>query len=358
MITAIGNLGPLQKFIDDPSISEIMINGPQKVFVEKNGKKILADTVFTSEQEILQLIENIFTARGKRLDAEVLYADVCLDDGTRINAIMPPVSRFGLAVTLRKFSKTIASLDDLVRLGTLSNKAAEMLVACVKGKINIIFSGGTGVGKTTLLQVLSQNFSPAERVVTIEDAAELQLAQENVISLETKAADRNFKGEVTLRDLIRNALRMAPDRLVVGEVRGAEAIDMLQAMATGHSGTIAIVHGNSPKDVVARLETMVLMSGLNLPVSEARKLVASTVNVIVHLSRFTDGSRKVTYITEIRGIEQEEVVLNDLFTYHLDGIDDDGKARGGLKPAIRFYPLFFQRFQKMGLISDKVFVNE
>jgi len=352
------DLGPLQKLMDDPLISEIMVNGAGKVFIEKDGKKALTDVKFSSEDEVLKLVEKIYTSYGKRVASDVPYADVCLEDGTRVNAIIPPLTRFGLSVTFRKFSKEVSTLEDLIKLGTINEKAAELLVACIKGKVNIIFSGGTAVGKTTALQILSSYFSPHERVITIEDAAELKMAQENVISLETRTPDRDGKGGVSLRDLIRNALRMAPDRLVVGEVRGAEAIDMIQAMATGHTGTIGVVHGNSPKEVVARLETMVLMSGLNLPMAEVRKLIASTIHLIVHLERLQDGSRKITYITEIRGMDREDVIFNDLFVFHFDKMDEHGKVKGSLKPSIRYYPLFFQKLQKLNLISDKVFVSE
>jgi pilus assembly protein CpaF len=352
-----GDFGPLQKLMDDPSVSEIMINGAKKVFVEKNGKKILTDISFSSEDEVIKLVEKIYTARGKRVDKDVPYADVCTEDGTRINAIVAPISRFGLSVTFRKFAKDINNLDDLIRLGTINEKAMELLVACVKGKVNMLFSGGTAVGKTTLLQILSSYFNPEERVITIEDAAELRLVQDNVISLETRTPDREGKGGVSLRDLIRNALRMAPDRLIIGEVRGAEAIDMLQAMATGHTGTIGIVHGNSPRDVIARIETMVLMSGIQLPLWEVKKLIASTINLVVHLERAPDGSRKVTHMTEIRGMEREEIMFNDLFTMRYEKTGD-GKTTMALRPCIRYYPLFFQKLQKMNLISDKIFVNE
>lgn len=352
------DLGPIQKLMDDPAVSEIMINGHEKVFVERSGKKMLTDIRLGSEEELEKLAGKIFNTFGKRVDTRVPYADVCLEDGTRVNAVIPPLSRFGISITFRKFSKELKMLEDLIRNGTLTERAAELLVACVKGKINMIFSGGTSTGKTTLLQMLSRHFSEGERVITIEDAAELRLNQENVISLETRVADETGKGEVTLRDLIRNSMRMAPDRLVIGEVRGAEAIDMLQAMATGHAGTIGVIHGNSPKDVVARLETMVLMSGISLPLWQVRKMIASTINIIVHHERFQDGSRRVTYITEIRGIEKEEIVLNDLFVFHTTSIEETGKVVGALKPSIRYYPLFFQRFQKLGLLSDKVFVSD
>ncbi|MFA5118750.1 MAG: ATPase, T2SS/T4P/T4SS family [Candidatus Omnitrophota bacterium] len=351
------DLGPIQDLINDPLVSEIMINGPKKIFAEKKGKKLLTGITFSGEEELRALLDRIFSASSKRVDGDVPYADVCLDDGTRINAIIPPLSRFGISVTFRKFSQEIKSLDDLIKNGTVTQKAADLLVACIKGKVNMIFSGGTGVGKTTTLQVLSRCCPPEERVITIEDAAELRLEQENVISLETKVADKNGRGEVTIRDLIRNALRMSPDRIIIGEVRGGEAIDMIQAMATGHTGTIGIVHGNSPRDVIARLETMILMSGLLLPLAEIRKMICSTINIIVHQERMRDGVRRVTYITEVRGIEREDIVFNDLFTFQTDAIEESGAIRGALKPSMRYYPLFFQRFQKMGLLSSDVLVK-
>ena len=350
-------LGPLQRLMDDPEVSEIMVNGPKKVFVEKNGKKILSDINFSGEEELMTIISKFFSSVGKRLSKDLPYGDVCLEDGTRVNAIMAPVSRFGTAVTFRKFSKTINTIEDIINNGTLTRKTADFLIVCIKGKINIIFSGGTATGKTTLLQMLSTYFLPEERVVTIEDAAELRFTQDNYVSMETHTPDEFGKGGVTLKDLISNSLRMTPNRIIVGEVRGEEAINLFQAMATGHSGTIGVVHGNSPKDVVARLETMVLMSGLNIPLAEARKLIASTVNLIVHLERMQDGSRKVTYITEIRGIDSGEIMLNDLFTFRFEKMVDD-KVVGSLKSTIKYYPLFFQRFQKMNLFANDIFVSD
>ena len=352
------NLGPIQKLIDDPAVSEIMINGPQKIFIEKAGKKTLSGVTFSREEELRKIVTELFAVRSKRVDTDVPYADVCLEDGTRVNAIVSPISRFGMSITLRKFSKEINNLEDLIKLETINKKGAEFLVACTKGKVNMIFSGGTGVGKTTLLQLLSAYFAAEERVITVEDAAELHLEQENVISLETRTPDREGKGGVSIRDLIRNALRMAPDRLVIGEVRGAEAIDMIQAMATGHAGTVGIIHGNSPKEVIARLETMILMSGINLPLWEIRKLISSTIHLVVHMERMQDGTRKVTYITEIRGLEAGEVHFNDLFVFQVTKIDEHGKVVGGLKPTMRYYPLFFQKLQRLNLISDQIFANE
>lgn len=352
------DLGPIQTLMDDPAVSEIMINSAQRVFIEKDGKKSLSEAKFNSEEEIVKLVERIYTTFGKRVDKDVPCADVCLEDGTRVNAVISPVARFGTTVTFRKFSKKIKVLEDLVRNATLTQKAADFLIACIKGKVNILFSGGTAVGKTTLLQLLSKHFASEERVITIEDAAELRLLQDDVVSLETKVPDREGKGGVSLRDLIRNALRMAPDRLVVGEVRGEEALDMLQTMATGHSGTIGVIHGSSPKEVLSRLETMVMMSGVDLPLAEVRKLIASTINLIVHIERMQDGSRKVTYITELRGIEREELLLNDLFTFYFEKIDENGQVIGKLKPTLKYYPLFFRKFQKLSLVADDIFVSD
>lgn len=352
------DLGPLQKLMDDPDVSEIMVNNFDRVFVEKFGKKMPTDVKFSSAEEVIQMVKKIYGAVGKRLDEEVPFADTCLADGTRINVIIPPMSRFGMSVTFRKFSKNITCLEDLIKNGTISQKGADLLVACIKGKINIIFSGGTAVGKTTLLQMLSRYFAQGERVISIEDAAELKIDLEDWVSLETRVSDSQGKGGVTLRDLIHNSLHMAPDRLVIGEVRGAEAIDTIQAMATGHSGTLGVVHGNSPADVLSRIETMVLMSGIKLSLEDVRKLVVSNINLVVHLERLRDGTRKVTRITEVRGIERNEIVLNDLFVFRVEKVTEEGVVIGKLKPSIKFYPLFFQKFQKMNLLMDDIFVNE
>ena len=349
------NFGPVQKLLDDPDISEIMINGFDKIFIEKSGKKIPADGVFKSKEDLDNLLERIFNAYDKRIDEDLPFADLCLEDSTRINVIIPPLSRFGAAVTIRKFSNKIKTLDDLVNLGMLNRKAADFLVACVKGKVNMILSGGTGVGKTTLLQILSQYFALDERVVTIEDAAELRISQANVVSLETRHPDKDGRGEVTLRDLTKNALRMSPDRLIFGEIRGAEAIDMLQAMSMGNAGAIGIIHGNLPKEAMSRLESMVLMLGLNLSSLEIRKMISKTINLIVHLERSRDGVRRVTYITEVRGMKNEEILFNDLFA--LQEAHVAGQVVSELKSAFQYYPLFFSRLKEEGLVSENAFVG-
>ena len=338
------DLGPLQPLLDDPEVTEIMVNGAHRIFVERRGRKVRADVAFANENALRVCIERLFAAHGKRIGTDVPYADVCLADGTRVNAILAPIARFGIAVTLRKFSQSVRTLADLVRLGSLSPPAAHLLTGCIKGKVNILFSGGTSTGKTTLLQILSNEFDPAERVITVEDAAELRLPQENVISLETRVADEAGRGEVTLRHLIRNALRMAPDRLVVGEVRGVEALDMLQAMATGHAGTLGVIHGSAPAEALMRLETMILMTGIELPLDEVRHMIVSTIQLIVHMERSPAG-RNVTAITEVRGIHREtgEIILNDLFL----------RPRGAasLEAVMQYYPHFYQMLKDRGLID-------
>jgi len=350
------NFGPIKSFIDDPDVSEIMINGFNKIFIEKSGKKVPTEAAFKSKEELNGLVEDIYSMHNKRIGEDVPYADVCLEDGTRINAIISPLSRFGLAVTFRKFSSKIKTLDDLVKLGMLNQKAADFLIACVKGKVNMILSGGTGVGKTTLLQMLSAYFAPDERVVTIEDAAELKINQENVVSLETRLSGKDGKGEVTLRDLTKNALRMSPDRLIFGEIRGAEAVDMLQSMSMGNTGAIGVIHGHLPKEAMSRLESMVLMLGLNLSSLEIRKMISTTINLVVHVERHRDGVRRVTYITELRGLKNEEIFFNDLFTYQ--EVNVAGKYHEELKSAFQYYPLFFSRLEEEGLISGKAFTSD
>lgn len=322
--------GKLQQWLDDPNTSELMINGPSRVFAETKGGKVLTNVSFANEAEVLELVGRLFALKGKRVGPDVPYADVCLDDGTRINAIIAPVSRFGISVTFRKFSKEIKTADDLLRLGMMNKPAMDFLVSCIKKKKNMIISGGTGVGKTTVLQILTRYFAPQERVITIEDAAELRIEQANVVSLETRLPDRDGKGGITLRDLIANAMRMTPDRLIIGEIRGPEAIDLIQAMATGHAGTLGVLHGNSPREVLARLETMILLSGVQLPLPDIRKLIASTIQIIVHLQRL-DGRRQVTSITAIDCLRQGEIILKDLFGYGFERKDESGKDVYGLK---------------------------
>jgi pilus assembly protein CpaF len=335
---------PLKPLLEDPAVTEIMVNGAAQVFVERDGRKQRAEAAFASEAALRAGVEKLFAAYGKPIGADAPYGDVCLADGTRVNAILAPIARFGMALTLRKFAQNLHTLDDLIRLGTLDRTVADLLVACIRGKVNILFSGGTSTGKTTLVQILSQHFDPRDRVITIEDAAELHLPQDNVISLETRVADADGRGEVSLRQLLRNALRMAPDRIVVGEVRGAEALDMVQAMATGHTGTLGVIHGSSPAEALMRLETMILMSGIALPLPEVRRMIGTTVQLIVHMERAPQG-RLVTAVSELRGVAVEDnaFVLNDLFVR-----PHAGKP---LEPVMHYYPRFYQRLKDLKLLG-------
>lgn len=347
--------------LKDGDISEIMVNGPHQIYVEKGGKKILVDFKFKDDAELQQLIQSFFKPSGRRINLEMPYGDVTLSDGSRINAILPPLAKQGSILTIRKFSKTVTNLNDLIKLGTISKPAADLLIACIKGRLNIFFSGGTGVGKTTTLQILSTFIDPNERIIIIEDTSELRPVQEHIVNLETRAPDEHDKGEVTLRDLIRNSLRMRPDRLILGEARGAEVLDIINAMATGHDGCLGIVHGSTPYDVLARMETMMLMSGLDLPLFEIRKMLTSTINIIVHQERMQDGSKKITYITEVEGLSKDslhEIILHDLFKFHLEGISSEGKVSGKLESVIKHYPKFFNKLEKLGLSVADVFTRK
>lgn len=344
----------IKKLLADPDITEIMINGSVATFVEVGGKKKPIDLIFSIE-EIREVIDEIFKKNGKNVSAHFPYTDICMEDGSRANVIIEPLARFGSAITIRKFSQEIESLDDLVTRGALSRKMADFLIACIKGRLSILFSGATGAGKTTTMEMLSFHIPEEERVITIEDTAELKLHNKNIVSLETRSADEAGEGEVSLRDLIRNSLRMRPDRIIIGEVRGPEAIDMVQAMSTGHRGTLAVIHGNSPQEIVSRLETLILSSGIKLPVEEIRKMIANTIDIIVQQERFLDGSRRITHISEIRGLERGEIVIQDLFVFKSQGKTPEGKIKGKFTTTMRMYPKFFADFQKLGLLDDKAF---
>jgi pilus assembly protein CpaF len=340
--------GPIQGLLDDPNVSEVMVNGPQNVYAERNGVLERTNVTFKDDDQVVRVIKKIVAPLGRQIDFNHPAVDARLPDGSRVNAVIPPVAIDGPSITIRKFAKDRLGIAELVEFGSLTQDMGDFLEACVKAHLNIVVSGGTGSGKTTLLNILSGFIPPNERIVTIEDAAELQLQQEHVVRLETKEPSIDGLGQVTIRDLVRNSLRMRPDRIVIGEVRGGEALDMLQAMNTGHDGSLTTVHSNSPRDAVARLETLVLMAGVDLPVRIAREQIASAVDVIVQQSRMSDGSRKVTYITEIAGKEGETVVMTDIFKFEQTGISEDGKAIGAHKPTgIR--PLFASRLIAAGL---------
>ena len=347
--------GPIQPLLDDPDISEVMVNGPKKVYVEKKGQLTKTPIVFENDKHVLKVIDKIILPLGRRVDADSPAVDARLPDGSRVNAIIPPVALDGPSITIRKFRKDKLGIQQLIEYGSMTENMAQFLRACVLARLNIVISGGTGSGKTTLLNVLSSYIPENERIVTVEDAAELQLQQEHVVRLETKTASTDGHGAMTIRDLVRNCLRMRPDRIVVGECRGGEALDMLQAMNTGHDGSLTTVHANSPRDALSRVETLVMMAGMDLPIKVVRQQIASAVDVIVQQSRLKDGSRKVTAITEVAGMEGDTVVLTDVFKFDQTGVTEDGKILGELKPTgIR--PLFSPRLEAAGMkLGPEVF---
>jgi len=328
LLNEIIGFGPITAYLNDPTVTEIMVNGPKQIFIEQNGKLTLAGAIFKDNKHVLHVIKKIVSAIGRRIDESSPMVDARLKNGSRVNAIIPPLAIDGPSITIRKFAEDPFMVDDLVGFGTLNSKMAELLRACVEGRLNIIVSGGTGSGKTTTLNVLSSFIPEDERIVTIEDAAELQLIQTHIVRLETRPANIEGKGEISIRDLVKNSLRMRPDRIVVGEVRSGEALDMLQAMNTGHDGSLTTAHANSPRDMLSRLETMVLMSGMSLPVKAVRDQVSSAVDMIVQQSRLQDGSRKITYITEVLGMEGDVIILQDIFKFVQRGIDSKGKVIG------------------------------
>ena len=340
--------GPIQTLLDDPEVTDVMVNGPDSIYVEKAGQLHRTDLKFDDDAHVMRVIESIVLPLGRRVDADSPTVDARLPDGSRVNAVVRPVALDGPAITIRKFPKGRYTMDDLVRFGTLTAPMVEFLRACVLARLNIIVSGGTGAGKTTLLNVLSSFIPENERILTIEDAAELQLQQEHVLRLETKSANVDGGGATTVRDLVRNALRMRPDRIVVGECRGGEALDMLQAMNTGHDGSLTTLHANSPRDALARLETLVLMAGVDLPLRVVRQQIASAVDLIVQESRLRDGARRITAITEVAGMEGEIIVLTDIFKFEQSGVGPGGQVLGDLK-ATGIRPLFSPRLEAAGL---------
>ena len=344
-------LGPLEDFLADEAITEIMVNGPGQVFVERNGRIELTGQTFMDDESVLGVIERIVAPIGRRIDESQPYVDARLPDGSRVNAIISPLSLIGPCITIRKFSKRALTVDDFIAFGTWTRSAAEFLRLCVIMRKNIVVAGGTGSGKTTLLNVLSGFIPPTDRIVTIEDAAELRLVQPHVIRLEARPPNIEGRGAITIRDLVRNALRMRPDRIIVGECRGGESLDMLQAMNTGHDGSLTTVHANSPRDVISRLETMVLMSGLELPSRAIREQIASAIDLVVHESRLSDGSRKVTCISEVVGLEGLQIVMQDLFEFKQTGVDEKGKVLGSFMPT-GAVPTFFEHIKSRGLHLD------
>jgi pilus assembly protein CpaF len=342
-------LGPLQRLLSDTDVTEIMVNGYDHIYVERRGKLSLSGLRFSSEEQLRLVIERIVARVGRRIDENSPLVDARLVDGSRVNAIIPPLAVHGSSLTIRKFSATPYQVPDLINFGTMTPAIAELLSACVNARLNVLVSGGTGTGKTTLLNVLSSFIPNDERIVTIEDAIELKLQQEHVVSLESRPPNIEGKGEITIRDLVRNSLRMRPDRIVVGECRGGESLDMLQAMNTGHDGSISTLHANSPRDAVARLETMVLMAGMDLPMRAIREQIASAVDLVIQLTRLRDGSRRITAVTEVLGLEGDTIVLQDAFVFDYSaGVDGHGNYLGTqVSTGIR--PRFTEKFEEMGI---------
>jgi pilus assembly protein CpaF len=348
IVAEILGLGPLEPLLADASITEVMCNGPHNIYLERAGKIERTGAAFEDDDHLMRIIDRIVAPLGRRIDESSPMVDARLPDGSRVNAVIPPVSLVGPVLTIRKFSRVPLTVQDLINFGTLTPEAIEFLRACVVAKLNIVISGGTGSGKTTLLNVLSGYIPNDERIITIENAAELQLRQEHVVTLESRPPNIEGRGEIDIRDLVINSLRMRPDRIVVGECRGREALDMLQAMNTGHDGSLTTLHSNSPRDTLARLETMVLMAGMDLPVRAIREQVASAIDLIVHEERMSDGTRKVVSITEIQGMEGDIITMSDIFVFEQTGLED-GRVIGRLRPT-GLRPRFISRIQAAGIM--------
>ncbi len=346
--------GPLQPLLEDETITEIMVNGAKNIYVERKGKIVRAPLTFENNDHVMRIIERIVAPMGRRIDESSPYVDARLPDGSRVNAVIPPLSLVGPVLTIRKFSKSPITIEQLIQYGSISREAVDFLKACVEARLNVVISGGTGSGKTTLLNVLSSFIPSDERILTVENAAELQLRQEHVVTLESRPANIEGKGEVTIRDLVVNALRMRPDRIVVGEIRDAAALDMLQAMNTGHDGSMTTAHSNSPRDTLSRLETMTLMAGMDLPVRAIREQISSAVDLVVHQARMRDGTRKVVNITEVTGMEGEVITITDIFVFEIAGYEN-GKVIGQLRPT-GLRPKFMEKIEAAGIhLSPTIF---
>ena len=351
----INGYGPLTDLLNNDSVTEIMVNGINDIYVEIDGKLVKDESVsFINDNHIIRTVQRIVQPLGRTIDAVNPMVDARLPDGSRLNAIIPPLSLSGPVITIRKFSKRMESIEDLLRMGSLTKDMAEFLQACVEAKLNIIISGGTGTGKTTLLNILSGFISDEERIITIEDAAELRLHQSHVISLETRMVNYEGEGEITIRDLVRNSLRMRPDRIIVGEVRGKEAFDMLQAMNTGHEGSITTLHSNSPEDAINRLETMMLMNDMELPVSAIRNYIEKAINIVIQIDRLSDGKRKISSISEVVGIKDDKVKLKEIFAFKENGLSEHGEVRGEFA-LYKYVPKVYDRMKRKGIILKDIF---
>ena len=348
VVDDVTGLGPIEPLIQDPTVSEVMVNAPDEVYFERDGIIYEAPARFKNEAHVMRVIERIISAIGRHIDEATPMVDARLDDGSRVNVIIPPLVPKSPVLTIRKFRSDLFTLPELVQAGSLSQDMAEFLTSCVTAKLNIVVSGGTGTGKTTLLNALSGSIGTRERVVTIEDPLELRLQQKHVIAMEARPASVEGRGEVTQRMLVRNALRMRPDRIIVGEVRGSEAFDMMQAMNTGHEGSLTTVHANSPRDALARIENMVLMAGFELPVTVIREQMASAIHLIIHVSRLLDGTRRISHVSEVSGMEGNVITLQDIFLFKQEGIDADGHVKGDLRPT-GLRPHFVERLAAFGI---------
>ena len=339
--------GPIQPLLDDTSVNEVMVNGPNRVYVERKGKMELTPIRFEDDDHVRRIIDRIILPLGRRIDPDTPLVDARLPDGSRVNAVIPPVAIDGPSITIRKFAAKRLTVEDLIAFGSMTPQISEFLKACIVSRLNVVVSGGTGSGKTTLLNVLSGFIPDDERIVTLEDAAELQLHQDHVVRMEAKKPNLDGKGEVTIRELVKNSLRMRPERIIVGECRGGEALDMLQAMNTGHDGSLTTLHANSPRDAISRMETMSLMAGLDFPLKVIREQIAAAIELIVQQARLRDGSRRITYVTEVAGMEGDTVVLQDIFKFAEEGVDKDGKVIGQMRPT-GLRPIFTPKLDAAG----------
>jgi pilus assembly protein CpaF len=357
IFTYANDIGPLEQFFGDPQVSEVMVNGPSQIFIERHGKLLLTGAKYDSEIQLRLAINHIINPFGRYVNYKHPMVDAHLKDGSRINAIIPPVAQQGSCISIRRFLKDKLATQDLISLNALTPAMAEFVAVCVKARLNIIVAGNTSSGKTTFLNILAHNIPDEERIVTIEDSVELQMVQTHKVSLEARPADYKGDGQVTIRDLVRNSLRMRPDRIIVGEIRGGEALDMLQAMNTGHDGSMTTVHSNGPRDTLSRIETMTLMAGFELPVVAIRKQIAAAIDLIVYLTRFPDGTRKVTQISEVNGMESEVITLTDLFVFQQSGTDPEGKPIGNFK-STGLRPMFTPKLEAAGYsLSRQMFMN-
>ena len=351
----INGYGPLTDLLENDAVTEIMVNGINDIYVEIDGRLVKDESIsFINDNHIIRTIQRIVQPLGRTIDAVNPMVDARLPDGSRLNAIIPPLSLTGPVITIRKFSKRMEGVEDLMRMGSLTKNMAEFLQACVEAKLNIIISGGTGTGKTTLLNILSSFIGDEERIITIEDAAELRLHQSHVISLETRMVNYEGEGEITIRDLVRNSLRMRPDRIIVGEVRGKEAFDMLQAMNTGHEGSITTLHANSPEDAINRLETMMLMNDMELPVAAIRNYIEKAINIVIQIERLSDGKRKISSISEVVGIKDDKVKLKEIFAFKENGLSEQGDVRGEFI-LYKYIPKVYDRMKRKGIILNDIF---